>query len=57
MNDTWPECIGYYSKPLGANKCENCRHSELCKKVIARERLKPLHAKIVEIRKVLRGER
>jgi hypothetical protein len=55
MSDsTLPECIGYYGK--GAC-CDICPHSALCKKVIARERLKPLHAKIVEIQKVLRGER
>jgi hypothetical protein len=55
MNDsTWPECLGYY--PKGAC-CDSCRHSELCKKVIARERLKPLYAKVLEIQKALRGDR
>jgi hypothetical protein len=51
-----PGCIGYHGKPVGANKCEVCEYSKLCEKVVAKERLKPLVAKIKEATEILRGE-
>jgi hypothetical protein len=50
-----PGCIGYYGKPVDANKCEACEYSKLCQKVVTKERLQPLVAKILEVEELLRG--
>lgn len=58
VNDsTLPGCIGYHNHPLKPNgPCETCRYQDLCKKVIAKERLQPLVAKILEIEAISKGE-
>lgn len=57
MNDsTLPACIGYYPKAIEPNRCDTCKHRELCKKTIAKSRLQPILEKIREIENVLKGE-
>jgi hypothetical protein len=56
-NNSLPGCFGFYPKPLGANKCETCEYNQLCPKVVAKERLQPLVAKILEVEQILRGEK
>jgi len=55
IDNSLPECIGYYGKPVPPNgPCEKCKSQELCRKVIAKERLQPILAKIEEAQIVLR---
>jgi len=56
MNDsTLPGCIGYFGKPISPNNCAKCHYIELCKKVVAKEKLQAILAKIEEIQAVLKG--
>ena len=56
MNDsTLPGCVGYFGKPRGPNgPCETCQYRELCRRVIAKERIKFF---ILKIDAILQGER
>jgi hypothetical protein len=56
-SNSLPGCIGYYGKPVHANKCEACQYNKLCERVVAKERLQPLVAKILEVEELLRGEK
>jgi hypothetical protein len=47
---TPPSCLGYYK-----GKCENCIWIEVCRRLIAKDRLKPLLENVLEIKKILRG--
>jgi hypothetical protein len=58
MNDsTLPGCIGYYGKPIKPNNCESCQHAKICKKVVAKDRLKTILIEIEETEEILRGEK
>ncbi|MDH7564792.1 MAG: hypothetical protein ACQXXG_09495 [Candidatus Bathyarchaeia archaeon] len=52
-----PGCIGYFGKPVYPNNCQKCRWIGVCRKVVARERLHPLLAKVEECQKILKGEK
>jgi len=56
-SNSLPGCIGYYGKPIPPNKCEICPYIDLCRKVVAKERLKIIEEKILELKTVLAGER
>jgi hypothetical protein len=51
-----PGCIGYYGKPLAPNNCQNCSWTDLCKRVVAKERLAAVLAAVREARLIIRGE-
>jgi hypothetical protein len=53
MITTPPPCFGYYGKQTN---CASCLWSEACRKVIARNRLKPIVEAILQAEKILRGE-
>lgn len=56
MNGTLPGCIGYHGKPAPPNgPCRICRYQDVCMRVIAKDRLKPIFAKILEIEATLKG--
>ena len=54
--NTLPGCIGYYLKPIAPNNCHSCAWAGLCSKVVAKQRLQLLVAKISEVKRILRGE-
>ena len=57
MNDgTLPGCFSLRT-PTAPNRCETCKFADACKKYVAKERLKPLVSKILEVQEILRGER
>jgi hypothetical protein len=49
---TPPSCLGYYK----AGKCEGCIWIEVCRRLIAKDRLKPLLEAVSEVKKILQGE-
>ena len=57
MDDTLPGCIGYFGKPITPNNCHSCGWAELCRKIVARERLASLMAAVREAKAVIRGEK
>ncbi len=48
-------CLGFYGKPVSPNNCQNCQWSEVCRKVVAKERLKAILLAVQEAGKILRG--
>jgi hypothetical protein len=56
LNDgSLPGCFAL-QKPMAPNRCETCAYAIECRKYIAKDRLKPLIAKILEVEAILRGE-
>jgi len=54
-NDDVPPCFGYYPKPIAPNNCQSCGWGEVCRKIVAKERLQPLIAKVLEVKQILRS--
>jgi Fe-S cluster biogenesis protein NfuA len=52
-----PGCIGYFGKPVGLNNCQGCSWADVCKKVVAKERLQKLLADVQEAKAIARGEK
>ena len=57
MNDNkhLPLCIGYFGKPTDPNNCHICGWSELCRRVVAKERLVSLAAAVKAAKNILKG--
>lgn len=57
---TLPGCIGYYPNPMEPNKCETCRHSDLCRRVVAKDRLhacvQPVVQSVERMDEIFKGE-
>ena len=53
--DSVPGCIGYYPKAIAPNDCKTCAWTELCKRMVAKERLEKLLAGIREAKAILKG--
>lgn len=50
-------CIGYHGHPLPPNgPCKTCPHQDLCKRVIAKDRLKPVVESFLRAEAILKGE-
>jgi hypothetical protein len=56
-NNSAPGCIGYFGKPIAPNNCQNCGWTEVCKRVVARERLTPVLDVVREAKAIVKGER
>lgn len=58
MNDsTLPGCIGYFGKPQPPNgPCKTCKHADICRRVIAKDRLKPLVESFLKCEAILKGD-
>jgi putative component of membrane protein insertase Oxa1/YidC/SpoIIIJ protein YidD len=54
--DTLPGCFSLYPKALPPNNCSTCQFSEDCSKYVRKDALKPILAKILEAKQILRGE-
>jgi hypothetical protein len=52
-----PGCFGYYPKALYPNNCQTCGWTELCRKLVPRERLAAVLAAVKEARLIIRGEK
>jgi len=55
-NSGAPSCFGFFGKPIAPNNCQKCTWVSLCQKVVAKQRLQPLIAKILEAKQILQGE-
>jgi hypothetical protein len=55
-SEVLPSCLGYFGKPVGANTCQNCGWADLCRKVVAKERLSKLLVEIQEAKAIIKGE-
>jgi len=53
-NDTLPSCIGYFGKAVAPNNCSSCEYAKLCKRVVAKERLQAILAKVEEAQAILK---
>jgi len=54
-DSTLPGCFSLYPKPLPPNRCENCPYREDCQKFVSKEALKPILAKLAELKQTLQG--
>jgi|YelNatPaOPRAMG01_1025707.scaffolds.fasta_scaffold38400_5 hypothetical protein len=55
--DSLPGCIGYFGKPIAPNNCQTCGWANVCKKVVAKERLAAILADVREAKAIVKGER
>lgn len=54
--DTLPGCIGYFPNAIDPNNCDICKARGLCKKLIAKSRLKEVLEHVEKIEAVLKGK-
>jgi hypothetical protein len=51
-----PGCFGYFGMPIAPNNCKNCGWTEVCERVVAKERLQKLLASLQEAKAIVKGE-
>jgi len=49
-----PSCLGM---PIAPNNCKNCGWTEVCKRVVAKERLASVLDAVREAKAIVKGER
>jgi hypothetical protein len=55
-NNSVPGCLGY-PKPIPPNNCQNCGWTEVCKRVVAKERLAPILDVVRQAKAIAKGEK
>jgi hypothetical protein len=56
-NNSVPGCVGFYPKSIPPNNCQNCGWIDVCKRVVAKERLATILADVREAKAIAKGER
>jgi hypothetical protein len=51
-----PGCFGYYPQAVFTNNCQNCGWVELCKRVVAKDRLTPVLDVVRQAKAIVKGE-
>jgi len=54
--ETLPTCIGFFGdKTIPPSRCDNCAFRDICVRVVAKDRLKPLVRSVLHMEAILRG--